>query len=54
MATSPAQFTGTSANMQKLHLKALTDFYNDIIVKSNQNFLQELIEQSSQPQIEGN
>lgn len=41
--------------MQKMHLKQLTDFYTDILHKQNQNFLQELIEQSSNAQTsEGN
>ena len=39
---------------QKHHTKNLTDLYNDILVKTSQNFLNELIDQSSQPVIEGN
>jgi hypothetical protein len=30
-----------------MHAKQLNDFYNDILNKENQKFLQELIEQSS-------
>lgn len=35
------------ANAQKYHTKNLTDLYNDILVKTSQNFLNELIDQSS-------